>query len=122
MRLGHGLAAVRQAAETVKRRLDHPRGKAKRTAGGIGRACVLVVMRARQPLNAAQINRAHLFATAVFAQEPFFGKDLPAGAREFGLRTDADHPVITRPLAHLPGKETALGLVHSDYRTVWPAF
>ena len=116
--LGHGLAPVRQAREAAQRRLDLARGQSQCAAGGPGGTGILVVVRARQTRDAAQIDRGSLTPLAPFGQEPLAGKYRPAEAFQLLSRRNAYHAVIRRALAHPVGQIAPLGLVHADDGTV----
>ena len=117
----HQLAAMGQSGKAVQRRLDRARSQADGTTGGIGRAGVLVIMGAGQPLDGTQIDRARLAAFAVFGQKTLSRKDRPRGPIQLLSRRDPDHAVIRRSHLHLARQIQPFDLIDADHRPVRPA-
>src|SRR5690606_24441130 len=116
------LASMRQAREGFERGLDVTRAEAQGTTSGPGGGGVLVVVRARQPLDAAQVGRGELAALAPFRQEALAGEDRPAEGFELLPRRDADDAVVLRSHRQLAREEGALLLIDADDRAVGAAF
>ncbi len=94
--LAHHLAAMRQARIAVKGLLDHFGRNPQSTHGRIGATGILVIMRAGQARDGAQIDRACLPPFAIFRQPAFAREHIPSHTRQLLPRGDADHPPVCR--------------------------
>ena len=77
-----------------------------------------MVVRTRQPLHLAQIDRRDLTPLAPLRQKALLRIDVPAVPCEFALHRNADHTVVALPRRKLVVQEHPLGLVHANNSTV----
>ena len=116
---GHPLAPMGQPFEAVKSGLDLFRRQPQRAAGAIGAGGILVVMRAGQAGDRAQIDGGNLPSLAHLRQPALARHQIPAGTRQLGLR-DTDHARIARPFGQLVCDILPLDLVHADHGAIRP--
>jgi hypothetical protein len=113
-------AAGRQSCAARLRSASAP---AQAAAGGIGRAGVLVVVRAGQTLDLAQVDARPPAAPCAIRQETPCGRrptsrTLPA----FAPRRPGSPGHPPAPCPSWPGQEPPLDLIHADHGAVRPAF
>src|SRR5690606_23079824 len=82
----------------------------------------LMVMRAGQPFDWAQIDTARLPPFAILREKSLARKDLPPRPCQLLGDRNTNDAIIARAFAELTSEELPFGLVHTDDGAIWPAF